>query len=713
MDDNQQGGAPRIHDLPTQTRDVAVVPGTANDQDRQVEVVWSAGAAVPRRDGWSGKRYMEELSLDPVHVDLSRLNNGAPVLDTHFRYSLEGVIGVVVKAWIEGGEGRAILQFSERDGVAEVWADVQAGVIRNVSVGYSVSKYEVTEEEGKLPVYRAVDWQPYEVSMVPVGADDDAGTRGVSDGAARVHQCEFITRAPARNLETEVMTDKTKAQSGGAPANAAAGQEDRAAAPQGAAVVGAPDPATPSGPVADGARAAVPATAPATAPAPSVPPAAVDADQIRAETRANDAAIRTAVRGMGFDEAMADDYIAKNVGVDEVRRQLIDQNAERHAAQEVVPARAVDPSAHDEVRFRREHMQDAMMHRFQPDQFQLSDGGRQYRGMSLVDMGRHVLERSGVNVSGMVPAEIAAMALNVHTDGTRAGGLHGTSDFPIILANTASAVLRQAYGDTPQSWRAFCRRNTARDFKNMDRVQFDGAGKLLKVNEGGEIKRGTVSESKETYALATYAKIFAVTRQTLINDDLGAFTRMPMLYGRAAAETESDAVVGIITGNPAMSDGTALFHADHGNLAGTGAAIGVSTVGSGRTRMRMQTGLDGETVLNLAPRFLYAPVALETVALQFNATNLVPTKVADGNPYKGTYEVITEARLDADSTTAWYQIADPAQIDTIEYSYLEGQEGVRMETRQGFDVEGVEMKAVLDFAAAPIDHRGFDKNAGA
>ena len=131
-----------IVDLPMQTRlDVRLMAESAVAETRTIEVVWSTGAAVRRRDPWSGKAFEEVLSLDPAHVDLTRLNGGAPLLNTHGAFDLADVIGVVERAWIarEGGTyvGRATVRFSDRADVEPIWQDVKGGIIRNVSVGYT------------------------------------------------------------------------------------------------------------------------------------------------------------------------------------------------------------------------------------------------------------------------------------------------------------------------------------------------------------------------------------------------------------------------------------------------------------------------------------------------------------------------------------------------------------------------------------------------
>ena len=160
-----------------------------------------------------------------------------------------------------------------------------------------------------------------------------------------------------------------------------------------------------------------------------------------------------------------------------------------------------------------------------------------------------------------------------------------------------------------------------------------------------------------------------------------------------------------------MADSKALFHADHKNLEGIGAALSVDAVGKGRTAMARQTGLDKKTVLNIRPAFLIVPAALELKAEQMVAQNIVPAETRNVVPQSiRTLSPIAEPRLDAVSDTAWYLAASPNQIDTIEYAYLEGQQGAYIEIRDGFDVDGVEIKCRLDFGAKAIDWRGLYKN---
>lgn len=411
-------------------------------------------------------------------------------------------------------------------------------------------------------------------------------------------------------------------------------------------------------------------------------------------------------RAAMLPDMFAQKLVNDGTAIAQARKLVLDELARRgNEAGEIRPHVSIVRDENDSVRVMAEN---ALLHRHDPRTYKLDEGAREYRGMTLMEIGRDLLERRGIRSRGLSKSEVAGAMLGLETR----GGLHSTSDFPLILANVANKTLRSAYEAAPQTFKGFSRQTSNPDFKTIARTQLGDAPSLDKVNESGEFKRGTVGEAREQYALATYGKVVAVTRQTIINDDLGAFTRLPEMFGRAAADLESDTVWGILTGNPAMGDGVTLFHATHGNLAGTGAVISVPTLGDGRAAMRKQKGLNGRFI-NVMAKYLLVPAAIETTAEQFvTQTNIIYTKSSDYNPFANKLQVVAEPRLDAVSAISWYLAADPAQIDTIEYAYLEGQEGVYLESRVGFDVDGVELKARLDFAAKAIDWRGFWKNPG-
>ena len=174
-------------DLPLETRAAEPRIATANDETRTIDVVWTTGARGLRRRFFSDD-FEEELIVSDNAVRLDRLNSGAPVLNSHNAYDLTGQIGVVERAWLEGGKGIATLRFSMRDEVAPIWADVMSGIIRSTSVGYAIHRREIVERSDGPDLHRIVDWEPMEISMVAVPFDAGAQTRA----ADRTFPCTVL-----------------------------------------------------------------------------------------------------------------------------------------------------------------------------------------------------------------------------------------------------------------------------------------------------------------------------------------------------------------------------------------------------------------------------------------------------------------------------------------------------------------------------------------
>lgn len=653
--------------LPPLTRAADLLPASIDAAERTIDVVWSTGARV-RRTPFFGDPFDEELAMDPRAVRLDRLNAGAPLLKVHDASVLDSVIGSVVpgSARIENGRGVARVRFSDRTEVEPLWKDVEAGHIRAVSIGYQVHRFEVTKQAGAPELWRAVDWTPFEISAVPIGADPAAGFRAEksSESSLPLHPC-VVHRADAPSKEKAAMDDAVTDNAETHTRQGATEPQDR----------------VPTTPVID---------------AEAIAARARDSERERVGT------IYDLAGRLHLERSFADDLVKRGVTLDAARSEILDKVATDAEKTRVSPQVSIPLGGRDERVTRRDAVSNALLHRYSPTLFPLSEPAREYRGMTLVEHAREFLSSSGVNVRGMSRDEIATRAL------------HSTSDFPEVLAAVTGKTLRQAYDAYPRTYVPFCRQVLATDFKAMHRVQLGEAPQLVKVNEGGEFKRGTLAEGRESYRVETYGRVVAVTRQVLINDDLDAFTRIPAMYGTAIATLESDVVWGIILANAAMSDSIALFHQNHGNLANPATALSVTAIGAARAAMARQTGLDKKTILNVRPAYLIVPASLELAAEQLVAQNLVPAQTGNVVPSSiRTLTPISEPRLDAASLTAWYLAASPAQIDTIEYAYLEGQQGAYIETRNGFDVDGVEIKCRLDFGAKAIDWRGLYRNPGA
>lgn len=608
------------------------------------------------RSSYWDEPWVEVLGMTDGECDLTRLMDGAPVLLNHGQGATEEaalrLIGTTTRAWIENGRGMVEVKLSRRDGMEGLVQDIQDGIVRNISVGYQIVERTLTKQaEGMPDEYRVTKWLPMEVSIVDIPADATVGLGRSIEQPAQATPYKVIDLPDEGFFEKgNTMSQAQVAASGG---------------------VNQPD-------IEVQIRAA--------------------ADTAAKAERQRAADIRIAVRSGNLDASVAEHLIDTGVSIDAARAHVLEQMAERTKAAPI-SSRADIQLIGDEVETRRGFMADALMHRANPS-FALTEGARNYAGLSMIELARDCLELRGIKTRGMHKMQIAERAFE------------GTSDLPSVLANVANKTLRQAYLSAPRTFTPWARQASAADFKAISRANLSDTPALETVLENGEFKRGAVTDGKETYQLVTVGKIVGISRQALINDDLGAFTRIPGLFANSAANYESDAVYAILTANAALSDTVALFHSTHANLTASGTALSVTSLGVARAAMRKQTTPTGAP-MNLAPKFLIVPAALETIATQFVSQAYVAAQSSNINPFAGALQVIVDARLDAASATAWYLAADNAMVDTVEYAYLEGQSGVYIENRIGFDTDGMEIKARLDFAAKAIDYRGLYKNVGA
>jgi len=705
--------------------DAQVLPSTANAKDGTIDVVWYSGASVPRIDRATGEPYMLQLDMQGCRFD--RLNNGAPVFDTHFtgddfkslmagKVGTRAQVGVVRRAWPNGDKGMATLQFDlgDPDG-AELFRKASTGILQNLSFGTFVYKREKLQTEGmpegkppylndkEIGMFKATDWEPFEISPCTVPAE--------------FNTC-FLSadRATSPQKETPAM-EQTTTQEAGVDARVV-NEQDLAAAREEAVQAERQRVATIEFRAAnlktslgeDFVRKAI---------ADGKTP-----DQFSVDALA-------ALNAKGEENLHGDRFLIRGDGGASVTRDGMEQ---RLACMQMALLLRTD--ARFFLTRHRDHNGNDLgeyLNGCGPEQQSRAlEMGRQYRNFKLIDMAKEYLELKGLPVRGMDVTRIAELALQAPSRGPEffAGGAESTSDFPAIMANVANKTLRQGYEAYPRTFQPFCRQVTAQDFKPINRVLLADAPALPQLNEKGEFTHIQLTDNNVSYSLATFGGIVALTRKVIINDDLQAFTRVPAVLGVSAAQRESNTVWGVITSNPAAQYAgdkvsTTLFHANHNNLlTGAGSSIDPNVnateaamqkaYGAARAALRAQKGPQG-TPLNLIPRFIAVPTALEMYMLQrvypinlaaSSATAVVPEWVRSLVP-------VVEPRLDANSATAWYFIADPAQIDTIEYCYLEGQQGVYIETKQGFEIDGVEIKARMDFGAAAIDYRGLQKNAGA
>ena len=661
-----QAAQERAVTAPMMTRAADVRPSSYSEENNSVEVCWSVGAAGLRFDWYDGGYYIEQLSMEPGAVRLDRLNAGASVLDSHSSYELASVIGSIVpgSVRIENGQGLARIRFASTPDVADIVTKIKEGHIRSLSVGYNVYEFQRTEREGQHPHMLATDWEPVEVSFVSVPFDADAQVRARSAEQGG-HPCTI--RGATAHSEEVMMTDST------------------------------------SNPAPSPAPTPTPAPAPAPAPEPTPNPApepqqralAVNARTIRERCS------RSADLGSDFALELIERNEEAPLSEAEFERAISDRLLANRQTPHI-DARAGRSGTESEGYHRA--IEAAVILQANPSaQVPEADAqaAREFRGMSLMELARDYLQRTGISVAGMPKLEIAGAAL-----GLRYGAMT-TSDFANALSNAAAKRIRAAYDAAPQTFEPIVSRGTLPDFKDTSIIGLGDAPQLLLVRENAEFTYGAISDTGMTYRLQTYGRIIAITRQAIINDDKSLFGRLPTMFGRKARDLESDLVWATLTGNPIMADGVALFHASHGNLAGSGGAINVANVAAGEQAMLQQTSAEGG-FLTIRPEYLIVGPAKKVEAQQF-LTAVTAAQSSNVNPYPGTLQLIVEPRITGNQ---WYLAAAPAAFDTIELSHLDGQEALYTETQVGFDVDGVKTKARLDVGAAPIDWRGLYKNPG-
>jgi ATP-dependent Clp endopeptidase proteolytic subunit ClpP len=417
--------------------------------------------------------------------------------------------------------------------------------------------------------------------------------------------------------------------------------------------------------------------------------------------------IRANVRSAKLPEAFADDLIGRGVSVDDANAQIIAGWASQDMTPEPRPHNRVVITGDAVDRFRA-GAEAALLARAG-----MSDGERnEFSGLTLRELARASLDVRNLSASGVTPMQMVQMAFNP----VMAGGMHTTSDFVGILANVANKAMLKGYEEAGETFSQWTSTGVLTDFKPQVRTDMGVFDNLDEVPEGAEYTYGTFGDRSETTQLATYGKKFSISRQAIINDDMDAFTKVPGRMGRAAHRTVGNLVYAILTGNPKMSDGLALFHSSHGNLAGVAAAPSTAAFDAMRTAMATQKDKDQKIVaLNIRPAYVIVPVALQgastvVLASEFDTASgdkNVPNSVRD------MATVIADARLDAKSSTTWYGAADPNAADTIEVSYLDGNDQPYLETREGWDVDGVEFKVRHDAGVKALGTKGLYKNVGA
>lgn len=660
-------------------------PSTLDRKNRTVEITWSTGARVLR--GW-WDQFWEELSLDPAHVRLDRLNNGAPFLGDHNGYRAAETPGVIERAWLvkNGNEfvGRALVRFI-REGVDpeadKLFEKVADSIVANCSVGYRIHKMvKVEDGEGDIPVMRAIDWTPHEVSAVAIGADDGAGFRNARN--TEHNPCEIIIpRGEAPQTKEQCsMADETNKP---APAQVAAPQESNTEAQR------------------------------------SADDAKMKDERERVST------IHTLARKHDISAEQVDKFVREGTGLDAVRTYVLDQLAERSDKNgPSQTAHAVRVTAGEDQRdkflrgaeawlIQRAGKSTVVQAAVKAGKVKATetDPG-EFRGLTLIGLAREALERSGVNTRRMPDDRIAELAL-----AKRSPGMATASDFPVLLENVTNKVLLGGFEVAPHEWSRFCSRGSVANFHAHNRYRKGAFGTLDDVNDHGELKHKSIPDGeKREVTIGTKGNIIGISRKTLIQDDMGVFTDLAGAFGVAAQNTIEAAVWAVVKANSGLGadfgDGNPLFHTSRANINATGSALSVAGLDADRVKMKRQAAPSGTTVLSLTPAILVLPTELGMLARTLNNDANDPAgNGTKSNGVRGMFrDIVDSAQL---TGTRRYLFADPNVAPVIEVTFLQGQEAPQMESQEGFEVLGLQWRIFMDFGVNLVDYRGAVTNAGA
>lgn len=433
--------------------------------------------------------------------------------------------------------------------------------------------------------------------------------------------------------------------------------------------------------------------------------AAADEDENPAEQRSGGAAALTAAQAAdimnigtraGIPAADIEKAIREGVSVEDFRTRAFEHLAEQSSNTRTEPARIL----RDEAETRRAAMVEALSIRLGAPTPTAgpSEAARGFMDMvDVVEFAARHLDHRGRFVTVREREELLSRAF------------HTTSDFPAIFSDAINTALERRYELAPQTYRRISRRRDFMDFRPHYAVGIGEFPMLEKLTEAGEIKFGTFGEGKEQIAVVPYAKGIRVTRQMLVNDRLGAIAEVMAGYGRTVSRFEEMTFYTMmLSANTKLADGKVVFHADHANLAGAGAAINVTSLGAGQAAMRKQTGIDGAR-LNIAPSILLVSPDKEVEALQYLAV-IVANDSAKVNPIASTLSPVVSGEL---TGNAWYLFANPDDAAVYQWGFLDGYTAPRVRFDEPFGTQGIGMTVEHDFGVGAIDYRGGYKNPGA
>ena len=670
------------------------------------------------------------LLMDGVRFRQSR--NQLPIVDSHNDKTVRNVFGSVRGLAIEGGQLVGIAEFASDEESQKIKTRYDEGHLNDFSIDAQIiaRKYipdgqSYTTPSGVViagPAEIVTEWEPHNASICATGADPNSTVRRSIDREGITRMDEALQAAVQKLGVPEGMTDPVqiitflagKASAGEVempemPEVENMASEDKK--PEGEAMR-AEGEVAPEVPVEEKVQAEVARQ--------------LNADKVRRTAIIND------VKLAKLERSFADSLVDEGVSIEVARERIIRKMAQQPLGG-AVEGSNVSITASEQDKFLQAAGAGLVQRCFRGggvkrSQAPQADGASDFANLGLYRLAELCVRRMGINPDRFTKADVARIALGSEATMSRLRiqrsdmAYHTTGSFANLILDAANKTVRAAYEEAPYTWSLWARQaQSVDDFKNINRVQIGESPNLEIVPETKPYPEKSVTDSKVSYQVQKYGAEFNVSWETVVNDELDALSRIPAMHGNAARRTQEKAVYDALLSNPVMPDGFNLFSASHPSgrniNSASAAAPSVTTLNEAFEFMGKQKGLSSDVFLNLAPRTLLVPLKYSGTALELvNSQSYAQSNGNEGvvNIYgvNGVrpLQVVTTALLDANSATNWYALADNAQVDTVEITFLNGEESPVLESEWIMSNDVYRYKVRQCFAAAVIDHRGIYGN---
>lgn len=638
----------------------------------KVTVVASTEAPVVRYDWNSDESFNEVLDMKESSVRTTRLETGLSVLNTHDSSHLGSVLGITKGFSFKKKELILDVEFSKRDDISNTIRDIKDGIVKFVSIGYRVHSFkdEGRENEHEMRTFRAMDWEPLELSFVSVPADPGASiVKGDRQYSISVISQPLENTMPGKEVKTQKVTRSE-------------GSEN-----------------------VDSVEA-IPAANP------------VDTDAIRKEAVKEEnnrvSEIRESCRSLGIDQRFADTLCSDvDMNIDKARTLIIAERSEKDSAKKVNTNYGNGAgSDHNPIDNANRGIENAFLFRMNlANPVELNENGRRFMG------GYHQVARmmavymtetrydSSVDYNSLSPQDIVQRTLT-------------SSDFPITLANVMNKALLSSFTNLAHTYEVIVSREQLTNFHTHDRVRNEADMGMVEIGdsafvEEGAATEGTIREEKEQITLGSYRKRLKISRIALINDNLKAFSRIPTKAAKAMRDLEARLVyLDTVIGNKALvSDSTNLFDSSGHNNATTGNALSDDdAINVVQTKMAEQLDLDGEP-LSIMGTILLVPPALRKDGISHTSR---PAQTTTGAVEAKTViaqdlSLVVEPRLAASlggSDTTWYIFDTTLPEHMIELATLQDPTNLTSAiTVERVTNEGIIYSVNHDVAVQPMGYR--------